>query len=209
MIKEPNWKTCTEEELWHYVGYYFAKNNIDMVLVGGSVVSVYSKGAYQSGDLDFVSQSHMDKKIPDILKKLGFNKEGRVFVHQNCEHLFIDVVSSPVAIGKDYNITPRQVKYEEKLLRILSPTDCIKDRLASYIYFEARECLDQAVLVAESQSYSKKEVKRWCSKEGFENIYDEFIRLTKKNAATSFFSKKKVPGQRCRSKKLRPVLPIG
>lgn len=47
-------KTCSEKELWHYVAVHLKKNGIDTVLVGGSVVSVYTDGAYQSGDLDFV-----------------------------------------------------------------------------------------------------------------------------------------------------------
>jgi hypothetical protein len=47
-----NLKTCSEEELWKYVGAHLSKNGIDAVLVGGAVVSVYSDGAYESGDCE-------------------------------------------------------------------------------------------------------------------------------------------------------------
>lgn len=94
MILEPNWESCTEEELWKYVGYFFAENNLDMVLVGGAVVSIYSKGAYQSGDLDFVSKSYTNKKVLKVLTELGFEKKGRVFVNEKCKHLFIDQKAS-------------------------------------------------------------------------------------------------------------------
>lgn len=49
-----DFKTCTEEELWKFVATHLKKKGIDTVLVGGAVVSIYSDGAYKSGDLDFV-----------------------------------------------------------------------------------------------------------------------------------------------------------
>ena len=67
-----NWKTCTEEQLWDYIGHYFSKYNIKMVLVGGAVVSIYTDGAYRSGDLDFCSLNYMDYDIPKILYEVGF-----------------------------------------------------------------------------------------------------------------------------------------
>lgn len=61
-MKEPEWKNCTEEELWQYVAHHLAKHDISTVLVGGAVVAIYSKGAYQSGDLDFVLESYLNEK---------------------------------------------------------------------------------------------------------------------------------------------------
>jgi hypothetical protein len=49
-----DFKNCTEEELWKYVAVHLKKRNIDTILVGGAVVSIYSEGAYESGDLGFV-----------------------------------------------------------------------------------------------------------------------------------------------------------
>jgi len=36
-------------------------------------------------------------------------------------------------------------------LRLLSPTDCIEDRLASYYYWNDKQCLEQTLLVAENK----------------------------------------------------------
>jgi hypothetical protein len=60
----------------------------------------------------------------------------------------------------------------------------VKDRLASYIYFDARECLDQAVLVATKQKCDEKDVKKWCENEGdkAKQAFDDFLRLLKKNS---------------------------
>lgn len=101
-MKEPNWKTCTEEDLWRYVATHLEKNGIRTILVGGAVVAIYS------------------------------------------------------------------------------PTDCIRDRLASYIHFKARDCLDQAILVALNHPFNAKRVKEWCSQEGAPEAYEEFSRILKK-----------------------------
>jgi len=72
-----NLKTCTEEELWKYVAIELAKNGVDVILVGGAVVSIYSEGAYRSGDLDFVLNDFSRQKLDEVLTNLGFNKSGR------------------------------------------------------------------------------------------------------------------------------------
>lgn len=77
-MKEPNWKNCTERELWEFVASHLAKNGIQTTLVGGAVVSIYSEGAYKSGDLDFVLESYLTSELPGVLKKIGFERtDGR------------------------------------------------------------------------------------------------------------------------------------
>lgn len=165
-MEEPNWSEVNEEALWKYVGWHLANKGIQSVLVGGSVVSVYSEGAYRSGDLDLVEPLiSKESEINDTMLTLGFRKIGRHFRHPKCKHLFVEFVAAPVSIGYDYKIKPNEIEVEGKILKILSPTDCIKDRLASYFYFKARECLDQAVLVAMNQNFSSLKVKNWCLNE--------------------------------------------
>lgn len=38
-----------EEELWKFVAIHLKKHNVDTILVGGAVVSIYSDGVYESG----------------------------------------------------------------------------------------------------------------------------------------------------------------
>lgn len=91
-MKVPDWKTCTEEQMWKYVAHHLASENIDSVLVGGAVVAIYSKGAYRSGDLDFVCYEST-AVLESVLSKIGFKKQGRYYAHPECSHLFIDFVS--------------------------------------------------------------------------------------------------------------------
>lgn len=166
-MQEPDWNTVTAEGLWKYIGYHLASGNIDVVLVGGSVVSIYSKGAYISGDLDFVQMDLKPwKLIEDVMRTIGFIKKTKHFVHPKCKHLFVEFASFPLSIGEEHSIKPEEKKYRKKTLKIFSPTDCVKDRLASYIYFRERSCLDQAVLVAGKQKINLREVKKWCNNEG-------------------------------------------
>ncbi len=162
-MKVPDLRSCTEEELWKYVGYHLSSAGIESVLVGGAVVAVYSKGAYRSGDLDFISGTGMRPRIQSVLEGLGFQAvKGRHFEHRDCPHLIIEFPPGPLSIGDDLKIQPEEVQVEGRTLKIFSPTDCVRDRLASYIHFSARECLDQAVLAAQNQPVDMARVRVWC-----------------------------------------------
>jgi hypothetical protein len=180
-LKTPNWNNCTEEEVWHFVGWHLAKNGIQTVLVGGAVAAIYSDGIYKSGDLDLVLKTYFDGKITEIMESIGFKKSvGRHYIHPDCNK-FVEFMFGPVGIGDDTKINPTEVNVEGQTLYIFSPTDCIRDRLASYIHFKARECLDQAVLVATKFPFNHKVVKKWCEIEGAPDAYKDLISKIKSN----------------------------
>jgi hypothetical protein len=175
-----NFKTCSEEELWKYVASHLKKNGVDTVLVGGAVVSIYTDGLYKSGDLDLFKSSLFGKEVEEILKEIGFTKYNqRHYKHPECDHLFLEFPGGVLGIGEDTNIKPSEVEAHGEIIKLLSPTDCIKDRLASYIHFNARECLDQAILVAQNQPFIEKEISAWCRKENADETFLEFKRLLK------------------------------
>lgn len=73
-MKAPDWKNCTEEEVWKFVAWNLAKNGIDTILVGGAVAAIYSEGVYKSGDLDLVlKKSGLKGKLCiSILQRTAF-----------------------------------------------------------------------------------------------------------------------------------------
>jgi hypothetical protein len=173
--------SCGEKELWEYVAVHLKKRGIDTVLVGGAVVSIYSKGAYHSGDLDFVKTSMLVTKLEESMNEIGFKKNGRHYRHPKCKHLFVEFPGGPpLGIGEDTSIEPDEVKVDGTIIKILSPTDCVKDRLASYIHFRAPEGLDQAILVAKNQDVNLSRVKKWCKGEGADWAFNDFLRGIKK-----------------------------
>lgn len=171
---EINFHSCTIPELWKFVASNLAKNGVDVVLVGGAVVSIYTDGAYESGDLDFVINDFSRKKLDSTLFDLGFKKEGRFYKHPECKHLFIEFASFPVSIGDDTDITPEMVNIEGTVIKIFSPTDCIRDRLASYIHFKTKDCLEQAIMVAQKHPFNLKKIKDWCKKENGDKAFNDF-----------------------------------
>lgn len=174
-MKEPAWSKASEKEVWEYVGWHLAKGGVETMLVGGAVCAIYSEGAYQSGDLDLIIRKGVEKKAFEILETLGFKrKSGRHFVNPKCSK-YIEFVVGPPGVGDDIRIKPNAIEVKGLKLYIYSPTDCIRDRLASYIHFRARECLDQAALVANNYPFNRTKVREWCKAEGAESAYKELL----------------------------------
>ena len=60
-------------------------------------------------------------------------------------------------------------------LRLLSPTQCVMDRLAAYYHWNDRQSLEQALLVAENHPIKLNEVKKWSKNEGETSKFQEFL----------------------------------
>lgn len=150
------------------------KNGINAVLVGGACVSIYSHNRYQSSDLDFVTYEEI-KSIEKALSKLGFKRTGRQFFHDQCPYL-IDFVNPPISVGHEAIDQFNTINTPVGSLQLLSPTDCVKDRLASFFHWNDAQGLEQALMVAEEHLIDLQDLKRWAKKEGFEKKFAEFLR---------------------------------
>ncbi len=152
-----------------------AKAGIDAVLVGGACVAIYSDGKYVSADLDFVTDEKMEA-VRKALEPIGFKKTpGRHFEKSGCA-LVLEFLPYPVAIGKEVPVRKFGViKTTAGRIKILTRTDCIKDRLAAFFHWKDRQSLQQAVLVAKSGIFDLKEVERWSKHEGHLEKLREFI----------------------------------
>jgi len=183
-MNEPDWESCTEEELWHYVAWHLEGAGIRSVLVGGAVVSIYTEGLYRSGDLDMVPDGTDRARLADELAKIGFQpSRSRYFKHPSCLHLFLEFPHGPVEIGEEFPVVPAEIEVEGRTLRLLSPTDSVKDRLAGYIHWKARANFDQAVLICRRQkeAVDLDAVRKWCGREGGAEAFRE---LTEQLAET-------------------------
>jgi hypothetical protein len=166
MTKAFDLATCTELGLWHHVAAHLEARGVGVVLVGGAVVASYSQGAYRSGDLEFVTERYFEESVDACMRELGFRRKGKHYEHPRCRHVFVEFVAGPLGIGDDTSIVPSTESVGGQKLKILSPTDCVRDRLASYIHYDARECLDWAALVADARSADWRKLAAWCRAEG-------------------------------------------
>ena len=161
-------------ELAAYISSHLRGLGIDVVLSGGSCVSIYSAEKYVSQDLDFVDRRFATvRKIREAMLAIGFVPENRYFRHPQVD-LLIEFPSGPPAVGKEPIGAINEIEFSTGMLRLLSPTDCVKDRLAAYYHWDDLQTLEQAVLVAQSNSIDMSEVKRWSKEEG---MADAFARI--------------------------------
>lgn len=156
----------TRLELAAFIGAEFKRRNINVVLSGGSCVSIYSQEKYVSMDLDFVNAAFTKRpQIVSAMTALGFAEKNRYFAHPDTAYL-IEFPPGPLGIGEEPVRQIDEITTSTGVVRIISPTDCVKDRLSWYYHGNDTECLEQAVLVAQANDIDMQEVKRWSVAEG-------------------------------------------
>ena len=146
-------------ELAAYVCTHLKENGTSCVLTGGACVAIYSENKYQSFDLDFIEQGYTPRKeIKMILAKLGFFEENRYFKHNDTDY-FIEFPFGPLSVGSEQIEDINEIKFETGTLKLLSPTDCVKDRLAAYYHWDDAQALAQAKMVAKNHKIDLEEIR--------------------------------------------------
>jgi hypothetical protein len=159
-------KDMSVGELAAFVATRLRTNGIDVVLSGGSCVTIYSHDKYVSRDLDFVHTWYSSKrKVQETMLELGFREEAGGFHHPETE-LLIDIRPPPPTIGGERIERFAQMNFSTGTLMLLSPTDCVKDRLTWYYHDGDRQGLAQAQLVAKANDVDLDEIERWSVGEG-------------------------------------------
>lgn len=170
-------KDMTLGELAAFVCTHLETQGIPCVLSGGACVTIYSNNHYQSFDLDFIERvSTPRKKLRNAMIQLGFFEEQRYFRHKDTD-FFIEFPAGPLSVGSEPVTKIEELTFETGTLFLLSPTDCVKDRLAAYYHWDDLQALEQAKLVAQNHHLSIEEIRRWSAvekqSEKFENIKKE------------------------------------
>lgn len=159
---------------------------IAATLSGGSAVSIYTNNEYQSKDLDFVTAA-MLKDLAPILNDLGFVHTGRSRLSQ-FEHplveWYVEFPASPLTFGhlqvdhEDCAV----IKSEAGELRIVTPTQCVMDRLAAAFAWNDVQSRDQAVRVAANQVLDWDALRTWFANQGISD--PEFERFQSASRST-------------------------
>jgi len=158
-------------ELAAFVAAECRRRRIDVVLSGGACVSIYSSEKYVSMDLDFVNAGFAKRSvITECMEALGFSEQNRYFWHPDTEWL-IEFPPGPLGVGDEPVKQINEISTDTGIVRIISATDCVKDRLAWYFHDNDTECLEQAVLVASANDIDIEEVARWATVEGKQQVF--------------------------------------
>ena len=176
-------KRMTEVELAALVATRLRRAGIEVVLSGGTCVSIYSGRRYVSMDLDLVNVKFAGRRqIRESMAELGFNERGRSFAHPDAPYL-VEFPPGPLAVGEEPVRRVDEMKVSTGLLKLLSPTDCVKDRLAWFFHCADRQCLEQAALVAEANDVDLREIRRWSASEGKLVEFERIRRRLKRGRA--------------------------
>jgi len=153
------------EELASYVCSQLEKKDIKVILSGGSCMELYTNALYSSYDIDFVmKQSHSIKQIEEAMIGIGFIIEGKYYVLDESD-FFVEILSPPVAVGDQFikEFSSRDTKVGT--LKLLTATDCIKDRLCGCYLHNDKNCFEHALAVAHNNKIDIDDLKAWSKNE--------------------------------------------
>lgn len=165
-----------QAEVAAYVQSHLRKRKIEVVLSGGAAVAIYNK-KYVSLDIDLVIRYTARKKeIKKAMEEISFLAQGRYYHHKDTKY-FIEILSGPLGIGSENINKFKEMKFSTGTLKLLTPTDSVKDRLAGYYHWGDRQSLAQAVLISKAKKINLKEIENWSKREG---KLEEFQKIKRK-----------------------------
>lgn len=156
---------------------------IEAVLGGGSVATIYADDQWESKDLDFIVARVDRKRIVEVLKKCSFQEESAGwFSHADHTH-YVNTSSWPIVIGEEQVDHWATLTTDVGELQILTPTQCVMDRLTGFYHAHDRQSLDRAVAVCMKQHVDLKEIERWSEHEREPEKLKEFLETVQRAKA--------------------------
>lgn len=149
------------------------RKDINVILTGGAVVSIYSNGKYVSKDVDFLSATD-HQTIKSAMHEAGFKNLGKDFYHEDIQFT-VEFPGSQLVIGDEPMKPEGKIKEGKFVLKLLSPTQCVMDRLAAFYHWKDRQSLEQAVMVAINHPVKLSKIESWSIAEGMKDKYDVFV----------------------------------
>ena len=132
-------KHMTQVELAAYVQDALQRTGISVVLSGGSAVSFYSSNQYVSKDLDLINTNFARRRdIRSVMEQIGFQEKGRYFTNPESAY-FVEFPDGPLAVGEEPVKEISDFKLTTGTLRVISATDCVKDRLCAYYFWNDQQ----------------------------------------------------------------------
>jgi hypothetical protein len=117
------------------------------ILTGGSAATFYAPTALQPRDCDFITTLGGGDASRHALADLGFIERGGIYSHPRS--LFtLEFPPGPLSIGA-----------------VLSRTDCVRDRLAGFYFWDDRSSLASALAVAATGPVDWDIVDAWSARE--------------------------------------------
>jgi hypothetical protein len=179
-------ESSTLEDVCFEVSGALDRHSISGVLTGGSAATVYASGAYSSLDADFVLRGYpARKRLEQALAEVGFVRTAMAGMYANARTIFtVDFPRGPLAVGGEYIHETATLVRNGLSLRILTVTDCVRDRLAAFYHWSDYTSLNAAVAVARvhRDRVNFARIREWTEREGGPALedhrfkYEEFLK---------------------------------
>jgi hypothetical protein len=165
----------TQAELAAFVVSELDRAGIEVILSGGAAVSIYTDNRYQSRDIDLIETGlATHSQIQRAMRALGFHDVGRHYEHPDSAWL-VEFPGGPPYVGGEPTGPVEEIAFATGMLRLISPTDSVKDRLSAFFHWHDRQSLEQARLIAEMQDVDLDELRRWSAKEGKTREFEAIV----------------------------------
>ncbi len=126
------------------VATHLRTHGIEVVVVGGSAITLHVPEVYTSMDIDFAVTSGSDRRtIVRALGEIGFQQEGRIFVHPDTVYP-LDFVADTPYIDQEPVHDFAEITTSVGSVRVYHLEDAIADRIAAFLHWSDSQSLDVA-----------------------------------------------------------------
>lgn len=165
-------------ELAGIIAEHLKQEGIQVVLVGGLAVEIYTENLYLTHDIDMVNTSYeKPKRMNDAMAQLGFTKEGRVYVNASTP-VCVEFPTAPLSVGEELIKETGTVTIAGRNIPVLLVEDVVKDRLAAFMHWQDKESLVQAVAIIQKHNLKAEAFNAFCLREGTQEQYELLIELS-------------------------------
>jgi len=154
----------------------------DPVLTGRSCAAIYAGSSIHPKTLDFVARDFTIEEVAKTMAGVGFLDSGhRTFSNKYCPYEVL-LMPYPVRVGDDVVSDAKVMRTAKGSLKLLTPTDCVRQRLSMFYRWNDRDALDDALKVASKHEIDMELLRRWSDWEWANDHYEEFLELLKSDS---------------------------
>lgn len=166
-------------ELAAIIAEHLQNLGIEVVLVGGLAVEIYTENLYLTKDIDMVNTNYKSpRELNSAMGDLGFVKKGRIYVNPSTE-ITVEFPPGALSVGDEPITSTTTVLLMKGTIPILQISDVIKDRLVAYIHWRDKQSLVQALAILLKHPIKVESLKPFCDSEGKAELYSMLKKLYK------------------------------
>ncbi|MFH0799016.1 MAG: hypothetical protein V2A66_02400 [Pseudomonadota bacterium] len=148
----------------------------DPILTGSACAAIYGGKSIKPQSIEFVIKDYAVDAVNVAMEKLGFvARSDHSFIKKDCPFEIV-LVPAPVVAGDDVVSIFDAVRTAAGSIRLLNPTDCVRQRLSAFYRWGDREALLEALRVSRRHKVDMDLIRRWSDWEWAADGFEEFTK---------------------------------